>query len=108
MEKMKPKLLTESHLHGEIIIKHGFTNEYSELKRALETTNIPLRAATPFTSGKRPDTPKRQLKKIQGRKAYALMPIDRLNSNLDRCPQCFMKIEESCGEPYCRGCGRLI
>lgn len=79
---MKPKLLTESHLHGEIIIKHGFSNEYTELKRALETTNIPLRATTPFTTGKRPDTPKRQLKTIQGRKAYALMPIDQPNWNL--------------------------
>lgn len=83
---MKPKLLSESHLYGEIIIKHGFTNEYSELKNALESTIIPLRAATPFTKDQRPNTPKRQLKKIQGRKAFALMPIDqgRWNANINK------------------------
>lgn len=82
MRPMKPRLLTESHLYGEIIIKHGFTNEYAELRKVLESTPIPLRPATPFTKGKRPDTPKRQKKKIQGRKAYSLMPIDQPNWNL--------------------------
>lgn len=80
---MKPRLLTESHLHGEIIIKHGFADEYAELKTALESTAIPFRASTPFTKGKRPDTPKRQLKKIQGRKAYSLMPIDQPKWNTE-------------------------
>lgn len=67
----------ESHLFGETIAEHGFPTEYDDLIHVLGGTELPLRAAEPFTDRGRPKTPKRQTKKIGGESAFALFPVDQ-------------------------------
>lgn len=78
---MRPKLCWTSHLHGDVIIKNAFNAEYTELTQVLESIDIPLRSAGPFTMIGRPPTPKRQMKPIGGQKRYLLMPIDQKTLN---------------------------
>jgi hypothetical protein len=79
------RIAAESHLFGETIVEHGFPRVYDELMDVLGGTELPLRAAEPFTAQGRPATPKRQTKQIGGRRAFALFPIDQaaLNHHLD-------------------------
>jgi hypothetical protein len=75
------KIASESHLFGETIVEHGFPDGYDELIDAFGGMEIPLRKAEPFTPQGRPATPKRQKKKIGGRSAYALFPVDQAKLN---------------------------
>jgi hypothetical protein len=75
------RIATDSHLFGETIAEHGFPAEHAELLDVLGGIDVPLRAAEPFTARGRPATPKRQMKGIGGRRAYALFPIDQAALN---------------------------
>ncbi len=79
------KITSESHLFGETIAEHGFPSEYDELLDVLGGITVPLREAEPFTERGRPATPKRQVKRITGRRAFALFPVDQaaLNRHLE-------------------------
>lgn len=70
-----------SHLFGETIAEHGFPVEYDELLEILGSTALPLREAEPFTERGRPTTPKRQMKRVGGRRAAALFPVDQAALN---------------------------
>jgi hypothetical protein len=74
---MRPYLRFAEHLHGKVILEHAFPQQFAELTKALGATDIPLRAAEPFTPTGRPMTPKRQKKSFQGQERLALMPIDQ-------------------------------
>src|SRR4051812_2306257 len=79
---MKPNLVECSHLHGGVIIKDAFPDRFKELKQVLESVDIPLRPAGPFTKNVRPSTPKRQQKNLRGVKRFAMMPIDQVAWNV--------------------------
>ena len=76
---------TESHLHGEVILEHGFPEEYDSLRAALGEVTIPLRPLGEFRSSTRPKQPKRQNRPIGGAKKPFLLPADQtaLNAALD-------------------------
>lgn len=75
----------DSHLHGEIILQHGFPEEYDSLTSVLASVPIPLRPIREFKPGGRPKEPKRQDRRIGGAEKPFLLPVDQaaLNKNLD-------------------------
>jgi hypothetical protein len=80
-ERITLRVVSDSHLFGELIAQNAFPEEYDELLDVLGRTQLPLRSAGPFTRSGRPLTPKRQKKRIAGREAYALFPIDQSELN---------------------------
>lgn len=78
------RIVSDSHLFGETIARNAFPAEHDELLSVLGGTDLPLRQAGPFTRSGHPLTPKRQKRKIGGRDAYTLLPIDQkeLNASL--------------------------
>jgi len=79
------RIRTASHLYGETILRNDFPAEYAELTAALTGCELPLRPSGPFTERGRPQTPKRQRRRVRGVDGYALFPIDQaaLNQRFD-------------------------
>lgn len=75
----------DSHLHGEIILQHGFPAEYDSLTAVLASVPIPLRPAREFRATGRPKEPKRHSRKIGGTERPFLLPVDQaaLNKSLE-------------------------
>jgi hypothetical protein len=75
----------ESHLHGEIILQHGFPKEYDSLTSTLSSLQIPLRPIGEFRATGRPKDPKRHSRKIGGAEKPFLLPVDQgaLNKSLE-------------------------
>lgn len=71
------RIHSASHLFGETVVEHGFPQRHDEILDVLGSIELPLREAGPFTSGGRPNTPKRQRRKIGGKNGYALFPVDQ-------------------------------
>jgi hypothetical protein len=74
-----------SHLHGEVILEHGFPEEYDSLRSAIASMSIPLRPVEDFTTATRPKRPKRHMRKIGGAERPFLLPVDQeeLNKTLN-------------------------
>jgi Restriction endonuclease BglII len=79
------EIRSESHLYGETIVREHFANEYAELLQLLRSSDVPLRAAGPYSVG-RGAPPKRQNRKIGGTTKKILLPADMpaLNIAFDR------------------------
>jgi hypothetical protein len=75
----------ESHLHGEIILQHGFPQEYDSLTSTLASLPTPLRPVGQFKATGRPKDPKRHERKIGGIERPFLLPVDQaaLNKSLE-------------------------
>jgi hypothetical protein len=87
-----------SHLFGQTIIREHFPNEYTQLLFALENTELPLRPAGPFTTG-RGGAPKRQSRRVAGgEKRKLLLPANmpRLNEIYDEV----LRAEDWTPQPY--------
>lgn len=80
------QICSDSHMHGETILKNDFPDEYDSLRSALVEVDLPLRPSEPFTSTGRPLKPKRQARTIGGRRRPALFPADlpELNKVIER------------------------
>ena len=80
------RIQTESHLHGEVILEHGFPEEFESLRQVIASTHIPLRPVGMFDSSTRPQQPKRHNRSIGGVRRPFLLPVDQseLNLTLDR------------------------
>lgn len=80
------RILSDSHLHGEVIVEHAFPEEHHSLVEVLSEARIPLRPADEFTRTGRPLKPKRHLRTIGGAKRPFLLPVDQaeMNRALDR------------------------
>jgi len=74
---------TRSHLFAETILEGSFRGVWEELLDVFGSVDVPLRPAGPFTSTGRPMTPKRQRRRLGGRDAYALLPVDQVGLNLE-------------------------
>lgn len=79
------RILSESHLHGEVIVEYAFPEEHHSILKVLSEIQIPLRAADQFTRSGRPLKPKRHTRPIGGVKRPFLLPVDQgeLNRSLD-------------------------
>jgi hypothetical protein len=79
------RIVTVSHLYGEIVAEHGFPTEYDSLLSALGSLDPPLRPLAGFKSSGRPLQPKRHARTIAGQKKPFLLPVDQaaLNRHLD-------------------------
>lgn len=80
------RIVSESHLHGEVIAEHAFPEEHESLLRVLSQVAIPLRSAGTFTRSGRPLQPKRHIRRIGGVKRPFLLPVDQaaMNRSLDQ------------------------
>ncbi len=77
--------MTDSHLHGEVIVEHAFPQEHGSILEVLGAAAIPLRPADEFTRSGRPLKPKRHSRAIGGVRRPFLLPVDQaqLNAGLD-------------------------
>ena len=77
-------IIPPGHRDADAILEGRFSTAWSELREALAEVSPPLRNAQPFTSGRRPDTPKRH-KVVASPATYRMLPIDqsRLNTAID-------------------------
>ncbi len=75
------RILSESHLHGEVIVEHAFPEEHDSLLRVLSEVRVPLRPADAFTRSGRPLKPKRHTRTIGGSKRPFLLPVDQAHMN---------------------------
>jgi Restriction endonuclease BglII len=85
---MKPHLIFSRHQYADTILRHEFTNTFDELLSALESVDVPLNPAGPFSSvktGSRPKTPKRHMVNKKHNR-YLLKPIAQKewNAALDK------------------------
>jgi hypothetical protein len=78
-------LIPAGHRDADAILEGRFSSAWTELRETLAEISPPLRAAEPFTLGKRPDTPKRHKVKTSP-VTYRMLPIDQseLNFEIDR------------------------
>lgn len=76
----------DSHLHGEVILEHGFSEEFESLWAALSGVEIPLRPISAYTTDTRPKHPKRHMRRIGGDEKPFLLPVDQeaLNKRLEQ------------------------
>ena len=79
------RILSASHNHGDVIVRHGFPDEYQSLISALNSIDIPLRPLRPFTENTRPKEPKRHNRSIAGNTRPFLLPVNQgaLNSAIE-------------------------
>jgi hypothetical protein len=79
------RILSDSHLYGEVIVEHAFPEEHHSLMRVLSEVEIPLRLADEFTRSGRPLKPKRHVRTIGGTRMPFLLPVDQaeMNRSLD-------------------------
>lgn len=71
------RIVSASHNHGEVIVRHGFPEEHQSLTSMLSSLSIPLRPIKPFTLNSRPKEPKRHERVIGSRKLPFLLPVDQ-------------------------------
>ena len=78
-------IIPAGHRDADAILEGRYGGMWQELRDALGAISPPLRPASPFTSGRRPDTPKRH--KVRAKPpVYRMLPIDQsaLNIEIDR------------------------
>lgn len=77
-------IIPQGHRDADAILEGRFSSLWSELREVLTDISPPLRASGPFTSGQRPDTPKRH-KVRASPPTYRMLPIDQsaLNHAID-------------------------
>jgi hypothetical protein len=95
------RIVTASHNHGEVIVRHGFSEEYQSLTSMLSSLSIPLRPIKPFNSNSRPKEPKRHQRAIGGKKRPFLLPVDQgaMNKTIEH----LLRIDEWQTEPVAAG-----
>jgi len=73
------RIETESHLHGEVIVEHGFPEEYESIRTVLAAIDLEdvLRPVEEFTRTGRPLKPKRHKRPIGGVTLPFLLPVDQ-------------------------------
>jgi hypothetical protein len=77
-------LIPQGHRDADAILEGRFSTLWGELRDTLAEISPPLRPSEPFTSGLRPDTPKRH--KVRAKPpVYRMLPIDQsaLNGVID-------------------------
>lgn len=79
------RVLSDSHLHGEVIVEHAFPEDHGSILEVLGEAEVPLRPADEFTRSGRPLKPKRHSRAIGGVERPFLLPVDQaeLNRRLD-------------------------
>ena len=73
-------LIPHGHRDADAILEGRHAGPWEELRDALSRLSPPLRPSGPFTSGKRPDTPKRHKVKSSPL-TYRMLPIDQSGLN---------------------------
>jgi len=78
-------IIPQGHRDADSILEGRFSTAWTELRDTLTDISPPLRASEPFTTGRRPDTPKRH-KVTPKPPVYRMLPIDQsaLNVEIDR------------------------
>jgi hypothetical protein len=78
-------LIPQGHRDADAILDGRFSGLWGELRDTLTDISPPLRASEPFTTGRRPDVPKRHKVRADP-PTYRMLPIDQsaLNLEIDR------------------------